>query len=37
MPPVISILLSTVADIVGVHWKTVQVWVIKFRKLGLSS
>jgi len=29
--------LSTVADIVGVHCKTVQVWMIKFRKLGLSS
>ena len=29
--------LSAVADIVGVHWKTVQVWVSKFLKLGLSS
>jgi transposase len=29
--------LSAVADIVGVHWKTVQVWVSKFRKLGLPS
>jgi transposase len=29
--------LSAVADIVGVHWKTVQVWVSKFRKSGLSS
>jgi len=37
MSTVISKSLSTVADIVGVHWETVQVWVIKFRKLGLSS
>ncbi len=29
--------LVDVAEIVGVHCKTVQVWLSKFRKLGLSS
>ena len=29
--------LVDVAEIVSVHWKTVQAWVSKFRKLGLSS
>lgn len=29
--------LADVAKIVGVHWKTVQVWISKFRKLGLLS
>lgn len=30
-------LLVDVAEIVGIHCKTVQVWLSKFRKLGLSS
>lgn len=29
--------LVEVAEILGVHWKTVQVWNSKFRKFGLSS
>lgn len=29
--------LVEVAGIVGAHWKTVQVWLSNFRKLGLSS
>lgn len=29
--------LSAAVEIVGVHWKTIQVWVSKFRKFALSS